>query len=82
MQTHQLQDQVQHRAQRMVHKTPVVERVIAFFGGSPAEAARRIGVSRQVVNNWRVRGRIPRAYIKRVHALTKIPLTDLIADEG
>lgn len=77
----QLQGRIETRIRGVMAKVvPIVERVIAYFGGSPGEAARRIGVSKQSMNNWRKRGRVPRAYIKRVHDLTRIPLTDLIND--
>ncbi len=37
--------------------------VLLYFGGNPpsqAQAARVLGVSRQVINNWLMRNRVPR----------------------
>jgi len=48
------------------------------FGGHPVLMAMRLGVSRQRVNNWIVRGCFPPDSFEQVHRLMKIPLTELL----
>ncbi len=52
-------------------------RCIAVMG-TQSELARRLGVKRQVVNEWKTRGAIPRWWVQPLHALTNIPIEDLV----
>ena len=45
-----------------------------------AELARRIGVSPQVVNNWRARGSIPPQYVVGISVATGVRPHDLRPD--
>jgi len=57
----------------------IVTRAIdEHFGGHPVLMAMRLGVSRQRVNNWIVRGCFPPDSFEQVHRLMKIPLTELL----
>ena len=48
--------------------------------GSQSELARKLGVKRQVVFEWKKRGGIPRWWAMKLHDLTQIPVEDLIME--
>lgn len=53
-----------------------IEKAIKVCGG-PAALAKRIGVTRQVINYWRNVGYVPPAQARDVHEETEIPLYEL-----
>ena len=57
-----------------------IERAIAA-AGSPSALARALGVSNQVVGNWRRRGRVPLGRVWAVERATGVPRADLIGPE-
>lgn len=72
-------------ARTAVRTKSVVDKAIDIGGeGNASEFARRLGkftgfeISRQRVNNWRKRGGFSRDVVMAVHALTNIPISELI----
>jgi len=48
--------------------------------GTQSELARQLSTNRQTISEWKYRGCIPRRWIRKLYALTKIPIEDLLLD--
>lgn len=64
-----------------------IERALDQFEGSPTGLASALAkatgkkITRQMVSEWRTRGKFPRYLVLEVHLLTKIPVAELIGWE-
>lgn len=63
---------------RMEHHNAMQDAIDAVLGLT--RLAKLLGVDRQVVNNWRLRGKPPIAYVLRIEELTGVS-RDRLCDE-